>query len=551
MNPSRARSRPSPIPLPALAAAGLLACAPSAAPPAPAAGDAATPERPALVVLVVVDQLRADMVTRYADLYRHGFRRLAEEGFAFTQASHRHAGTYTAPGHATLSTGSFPSHHGIVANEWALQTPGGWRSVYNTFDSTSAIVGFEELAGRSPRPLLRDGLADWVQAADPEARVVSLSTKDRAAILLAAHSRGQVYWQDSQAGGFVTSAYYRDAYPDWVERYNREIMPTLYADSVWRSEVPAAARARSRPDTNAFEFDGVHTFFPHDAREEVRRMTPYRFHEWVRYSPRPDGATLGLAEAAMEALDLGRRGVTDYLALSFSQVDYVGHRYGPFSREQLDDLLHLDRVLGELMDALDRRVGEGRWVMALSADHGVLELPEWRREQGKPGRRVSREELGALSDDLNEAVAAGGGAEAIRDRIAAQAREASFVAAVYPRAGLLRGEAPDSFAPLFRNSLYPGRYAGMLGRFDLDVRLTEGTLADGTTHGTTHGSPYWYDRHVPLFFLGAGIEPGRSEEGVYTVDVAPTLAGLAGIPFPDDLDGRPILAPSASSASHP
>jgi arylsulfatase A-like enzyme len=231
----------------------------------------------------------------------------------------------------------------------------------------------------------------------------------------------------------------------------------------------------------------------------------------------------------------------DYLAVGFSQPDYVGHRFGPLSREQLDELLRLDRLLGTLMTRLDEQVGEGGWVLALSGDHGAVDLPEWRTEQGASGGRVSRDDLRAIRSQLNEALDEGGAPDEVRDRVARFALALPFIEAVYPKGEPDRGEPADSFAVLFRNSHLDGRVYGLLGRAGLDVRLTEGWISDGSVRGTTHGSPYWYDRHVPLFFLGRGVSPGRSDEPAYTVDVAPTLALLAGVAAPGDLDGRPLF----------
>jgi len=519
----------------------LQACGGGPSPAPVPANVPATREEPTLAVLVVADQLRADLVVRYQDLFEGGFRRLLDEGYQFTQASHAHAGTFTAPGHATLSTGVYPSRHGIVSNDWSEETPEGWVTRYNILDADSPILGQPDLDGRSPRDLLRDGLADWIVEHNPEARVLSVATKDRSAVLMAAKTQGEVYWNESVAGGFVTSSYYRNAYPDWVERFNRTSMPGIYGDPVWESSVPASAEGRSRPDANAYENDGEHTTFPHDAREEVREIDTFRFREWVRNNtPRLDEATLGLALAGLEEMGLGRRGGLDYLAVGFSQPDYVGHRFGPLSREQLDEVLRLDRLLGTLMTALDEQVGEGRWVLALSADHGVVDLPEWREEQGLSGGRVSRDDLRALREELRGELDSGDPDEA-GDRMARYARELPFVEAVYSQDALVRGELADSFAVLYRNSYHDGRVYGLLGRVGLDVRLTEGWISDGSARGTTHGSPYWYDRHVPLFFLGAGVRAGRSDEPAYTVDVAPTLASLAGVAPPDDVDGRLLL----------
>jgi hypothetical protein len=461
---------------------------------------------------------------------------------SFTGAVPEHAHTETAAGHATLSTGVHPSRHGIVANAWDEPEGDGWRSVYAVEDPEGTIVGLESWDGRSPENLLRTGLADWIVEADPEARVVSVSTKDRAAITMASKARGHVYWIAPSEGRFVTSAFYRDAYPAWVEDFNRDVMPGIYADSVWHSRLSPTQAARTRRDTFPAEGDGIHTAFPHRAAEEVQFMTAASFRNWVRGTPALDRATLGLALTAVDELELGMRAPsTDLLALSFSQTDYVGHGYGPMSREQLDNLLRLDAVLGELMEGLDARVGEGRWVLALTGDHGVVDIPEWRVEQGRDGLRLSRDQIDAMVANVETIVEETPEAGEREERLLEYLHGLPFVAAAYTHRQLLAGEPADSFAVLYRNSYVEGRYRWPTGRYGVEVRATEGTLDMGYSRGTGHGTPYWYDRHVPLVFLGAGIEPGVSSEPVATVDVAPSLARLGGIPVPGDLDGRALI----------
>lgn len=496
--------------------------------------------RPSLVVVVVVDQLRADLLERYDSLYTGGFRRLLDQGRVYTRAVHEHAATETAPGHATLSTGVFPSRHGIVGNEWEERTDGGWRTVYAAEDRGERIVGMPAQEGRSPRGLLRDGLADWLVAADSAAHIVSVSAKDRSAIMLAAGTRGHVYWFADAGGRFVTSTYYRSAYPEWVERFHDEWLDRVMADSVWESTIPAAAAALTRRDTVPYEGGGTHTFFPHRFSEEAAGATATDFFRWFARTPFLDAATLAFARAAVEALELGSDRATDLLAVNVSQTDRVGHSYGPLSREQLDNLLRLDRGLGEFFSFLDRAVGEDRYVLALSADHGVLTTPEYLQELGQPGRRVGPAEFGPALDAAARAAADGDSAGAA-DRAAAALERFDFVADAVTLRELAGGEPADSFIALFQRSYYPGRAPLPVGRYGVDVRLTEGALVSRVPAGTSHGSPYLYDRHVPVIFLGPGVTPGRSAERIRTVDVAPTLARLAGVPSPADLDGRALV----------
>jgi predicted AlkP superfamily pyrophosphatase or phosphodiesterase len=520
-----------------LAGAGWILLPVACAAPAASASNLAEPqERPRLVVMVVVDQLRADLLDRYDDLFTGGFRRLRDGGFRFTQAAHDHANTETAPGHATLSTGVVPARHGIVSNDWYITRDGGWRAFYNAADSTAPIVDVPNAAGRSPANLMRGGIADWFEQADPAAQVVSISHKDRASIPMAGRSHGDVYWILPSARRFVTSSYYRSDYPEWVVRFNADSMPRILGDSVWELEVPPEAVARARRDAYAYEADGVHTTFPHRYPESARQ----RFSTWVvDHTPYPDVAVLGLARAAIRSLDLGGDAHTDFLAVSFSQADYLGHKYGPLSLEQLDNLLRLDKLLGELFVFFDANVGAGRWVLGLSADHGVMDTPEYRVEQGLPGRRLRSADIARL----DSAVA---GLDPLapdyQDRLARTLETVPFIGDVVTRAELESRNPPaDSFLRLFRNSSFDGRPSGLLFRLGMDLRWTEGTIQRSEVGGSTHGSPYWYDRHVPLIFYGADITTGASDEAVRTVDLAPTLAALGSVRSPDDLDGRSLL----------
>lgn len=526
-------------PSPPIALAALLLAAAAGA-PAACRGPA---RRPALIVVISVDQLPADLLARYEPLLSGGLRRLLDDGRSYTRAVHDHAITFTSPGHATLATGVVPARHGIVANAWSERAGEGWVWVRSEADSTERILGVPRRAGASPRQLRASALPDWMVAADPGARVVSLSGKRTTAIFMAGRTRGHVYWFDDDAGRFVTSSYYRERYPDWVARFNANGLPALFGDSVWVATVPDSARGRSRPDTVAYEGDGEHTFFPHrfrDERDASDAGLAAAFYDWWASTPLLDAATLALAREAVGALELGRRGSLDYLALGLSQLDRVGHRYGPLSREQLDALLRLDRDLGEFFELLDRTVGAGRYVVALSSDHGVAAMPEYLQEIGEAGRRVTREEIVAARRAAAEAGSSASSPDSSAERAAAALERFDFIADAMT-SNELAGTAPaDSFVELYRRSYYPARVTGVLGRLGVTVRLVEGAIAV-VSNRTTHGSPYMYDRHVPLIFMGPGISAGSTAEPARTVDLAPTLARLAGVPVPAGLDGRPLF----------
>ena len=508
--------------------------------PADASAAGPTSAQPAttpLVVMVVVDQLREPYFERYGDLFTGGFRRLLDQGRHYTRATHDHAVTETAVGHATLATGVHPMHHGVVANEWQVRTSKGLVDVSNVGDSTVKIVGYPTLAGVSPHYLMRPGLTDWLVAAHPRSQVASVSGKDRGAVLPAAHVRGHVYWFEPRAGRFVTSTYYRDRYPAWADEFTARVLPRLARDSVWASTIPAAALTRTSADTVPWESNGVHTGFPHRFADEGR---PGGYWGWFSATPKLDAATLEYARTMVTSLGLGRDDAPDFLNVSLSQTDRIGHSYGPLSREQLDNLLRLDRELGEFFTFLDRTVGAGRWVVGLSSDHGSLVSPETTWPGERPGRRGTTEEKAKLRATRDTAIL-------FKDdpanpaRTAAAMRRLPFVADAWTHAQLLSAESgtpADSFAVLARRSLYPGRFAADFSPFGVEYRFVEGWT--GYVRGTGHGSPYWYDRHVPLLFMGPGFAAGRDTTRASTLDFAPTLARVIGVPVPAKLDGRAL-----------
>jgi len=502
-------------------------------------------DEPALVVFVAVDQLRGDLLEHYDSLWTGGFRRLHDQGFRFTQATHDHGKTATAPGHATLGTGVFPYRSGIVGNEWLERTSDGWRSVYCYEDTLSHILGHPAMEGRSPRNNSRSGLADWIQDVDTAAIVVSISRKDRASMGMVGQALGHVYWITAKDAQFVTSSFYTNEYPSWVERFNREVMPRIFGDSIWEQTIPDPYRPLTRRDTVSYEGDGEHTYFPHNFYEESRDPErPGALNRWAYTQIFPDAAVATFAMEAVGTLGMGQDGITDYLGLSFSQTDDIGHDYGPFSREQLENLMHLDRALGELMAFLDQTVGEGRWLMALTGDHGAVAIPEYLMELGEEGSRPTREQLAEVRSVFDAYREREGDPLEVAKALVATLEALPIIADAVTGAELLSSGPPaDSFQILLRNSYDPDRWqwgyrsqgSGVVFRFN------EALYPDASPRGTGHGSPYYYDRHVPLIFLGKGIETGSSGSPVRTVDIAPTLADLAGIAAPTDLDGVPLL----------
>jgi predicted AlkP superfamily pyrophosphatase or phosphodiesterase len=357
---------------------------------------------------------------------------------------------------------------------------------------------------------------------------------------MAARARGHVYWITENQGKFVTSSYYRDTYPGWVERFNLEEMPRVFGDSVWEQTLRVEDRTRSRRDTASYEGDGEHTYFPHAFLQETSDPArPTALNRWAYSQLHPDQAVAEFASEAIRELGLGQDNTTDFLALSFSQTDAIGHDYGPFSREVLEDLKHLDGLLGSLMEHLDEAVGPGHWVMALTADHGVMAVPEYLVEEGLEGSRPTRQDLSSLRNVFRATEARGGEPLEVADALVSELEALSFIEDAFPVAEMLSGPPADSFAVFFRNSYHPDRWHWGYGSQGSGVlfRFSEFLYPDPMPRGTGHGSPYHYDRHVPLVLFGPGVPNGSSADPVRTVDIAPTLAALAGIPVPSDLDG--------------
>jgi predicted AlkP superfamily pyrophosphatase or phosphodiesterase len=359
---------------------------------------------------------------------------------------------------------------------------------------------------------------------------------------MAGRSGASVWWLLDRDGAFVTSTYYAERYPTWLTVFNQQVMPAISATPMWLSEVPAELRHLAESDAQEYEVGGRDmSSFPHRGADEAGPVGSQDFNVWAYETPRADDAVLELAKTAIVQLQLGQRGPVDFLAVSFSAVDRVGHRYGPVSQEMLSTLIHLDLVLANLLDYLDQQVGEGRWVAGLAGDHGVVIPPEAARALGNDeAERIMDEELlEEMSRALRRAAGNGGRPDVIADRLATLLEEEDLVEEAYTHRQLaFGGEPADSFAVLLRNSYYPGRAWGVLSRYGVEVRYGEGDLVTSFETGTDHGTPYWYDRHVEMMMLGPGVMPGVSDEPVHTVDFAPTLAGLGNIRFPEDLDGR-------------
>jgi predicted AlkP superfamily pyrophosphatase or phosphodiesterase len=488
--------------------------------------------RPSLVVLVTIDQMRPDYLDRFGAQLRGGLARLKNGGALFTNAHHDHAITETAPGHATLLSGRFPGSTGISTNSASVN------------DDSSALIGAPNLPGASPRRFHGTTLVDWLIAKDKRSRALSVSMKDRGAILPIGRSRQSIYWYIPD-GRFTTSRYYADSLPTWVQQFNARRLPQSYAGKSWTLLLPASEY--KEPDSVDFEGAGQDFVFPHMLPADSSIAASL-----VRDTPWMDLITAALALDGLQTLGLGKGPQTDILAVSFSATDLIGHRYGPDSREMHDNILELDRTLGVFLDSLYKLRDSSRIAVILTADHGIGSIPEIAARTVRPlPKRVElfsvlkpiRDRLAPKKLDaairLDQQVlwvdraafkAARVNADSVINLFADAARKVSGVARVDWFRSLAADTLKDPIARRWTHQFGPG------DPVELVITLTPHSVW-GTTTIATHGSPYDYDSHVPLVFYGPWFRTGRYDDAVRTVDIAPTLAEVTGVRPSERVDG--------------
>jgi len=492
----------------------------------------AAPKKPALVVLVTIDQFRGDYLQRFGPQLTGGIARLMRGGAVFTDAHHDHAITETAPGHATLLSGRFPRSTGIMMNAIGVA------------DTSAPLLAGGYGPGASPSRFAGTTLADWLRGANPQARVLSVSMKDRAAILPIGRSRSDVYWY-SPDGRFLTSKYYRDSLPAWVNEFNDRGMSQSYGGKKWTLLLPESAYPE--PDSVPAESDGEGFTFPHPLPADG-----FEAASLVRATPFIDDLVVSFALDGVSKLKLGTGPGTDLLAVSLSATDVIGHRFGPDSREIHDQVLRVDRAVGTLLDSLFKLRDSTTITIAFSADHGVGTIPELAPAtmQPRPQRvklapaltavrsGMAAAKLDSLSIDVDGNLvfidrkafkAAKVNADSTLDALAAQLLKTPGVARVDRFTKLLADSLRDPVARRWAHQFPPA------AQIELIVTLTPLSIFGGNV--AAHASGYEYDSHVPLIFYGDGVKPGRVTEFVRTVDLAPTLAAIAGVKPSEKLDG--------------
>lgn len=490
---------------------------------------APAPVAPSLIVVLTVDQLRPDYLSRWQGQWSGGFRRLLDQGAMFLNGRQDHAATQTAPGHATVLSGRYPSRTGIPLNDIGVG------------DSTVTLVGVPEGEGASPRRFVGTTLVDWLRQADPGLRFLSVSRKDRSAILPIGRSRGPVFWFSH--GRFTSSTWYGDTLPAWVSRWTSRRGAERLAGSVWTLLLPDAAYPER--DDQPFEDGGEETTFPHPFPSDVERaVASLPGRPWM------DSLTLDFALAGAQALGLGGRGRPDLLAVGLSATDDIGHQWGPDSREVHDHLLRLDRWLGRFLDSLATLAPKGQVLVVLTADHGVTPFPELSRAAGRPGGRIPIDRLvrqanravrGALRQSSGLVYA-----DTARLR-AAKVNPESLATALVARVQKLPGVA-DAWTPATLGAPLSTNVAAARWRRTLPPSFSwlvcavaaPGYIWSDGPGSTSHGTGNADDVNVPIAFLGPGIRPGLYPDTVATVDIAPTLARLLAVKPSEKLDGRVI-----------
>ncbi len=488
---------------------------------------------PTLVVLITIDGFREGNLERFGPQLHGGLARLMNGGAWFTNAHHDHAITETAPGHATLLAGRFPRSTGITANRVGV------------FDPASPLVGFSGGPGASPLRFQGTTLVDWLRSKDPKSRALSISSKDRAAILPVGKSKQQVYWY-APDGEFTTSRYYADSLPDWVKKFNARRIPESYAGKSWT--LVLADSAYKEPDSVSIESNGRDFVFPHVLPADTTSIDTFF---WT--VPFGDELEVGLALEGVRALRLGEGPQTDLLAVSLSATDAINHRFGPDSREAHDQVLRTDRTIGVFLDSVFKLRDPSRVVVALSADHGFGTVPELAKGVTPAPTRVTVQPALAAARQRMKALGVDTLALDVDFQVVLINRDAFSKAKVNPDTVLrvFHDEAlripgvyrVDRFRDLVKGDTVGDpitrRWAHQFpadAQIELIVTLTKGTLWQGPLVAS-HGTPYDYDSNVPIIFYGPAFNHGRYSEFVRTVDIAPTLAAAAQVKPTERLDG--------------
>lgn len=516
--------------------------------------------RPQLIIGIVIDQMRYDYIYRYWDKFgKKGFRRLIEEGFSFENCNFNYVPTYTGPGHACIYTGTTPSINGIIANYWFVRSTNS--DLYCAGDAQATTVGSTNatVGQMSPQNMLTTTIGDELRlATNFKGRVFGVALKDRGAILPAGHAANAAYWFDGASGNFVTSSYYGlPDLPQWLQKFNQQQKAQVLLSKKWETLLSASQYENyCAPDDNNFEglYKGeTRSTFPHDLPAILATMG--NNYDLVRATPFGSTLTKDLAIALLEGEKLGKNNTTDMLAISFSSPDYVGHQFGPQSIEVMDTYLRLDQDIADLLTYIDKNYGKENVLVFITADHGAAQNPTYMKANKLPAGSFDKSCIANLKKHLietygdslvqtydnqqvylnhNTIQAKKLNLAAVQQTVADFVLQCEGVAQTITATALQHADFVKPPYSLIENGFYPKRSG------DVALNYEPGYMDWGTT-GTTHGSPFTYDTHIPLIWYGYQVKTGKSSIEVFTIDIAPTIAQWLHIPYPSGCTGKPLL----------
>ncbi|MFY0593460.1 alkaline phosphatase PafA [Roseivirga sp.] len=515
-------------------------------------------DNPKLVVGIMVDQMKQEYIWRFqSDFGENGFKRLMRDGFAAKNGHYNYASTSTGPGHASVYTGTTPSVHGIVSNTWYSRLLN--RPVYCAEDTAVVAVGGSARNGKiSPMNLYSSTITDELKISTmQQGKVIAMSIKDRGSALPGGHYSDGSYWYDSRTGTFMTSSYYMDELPDWMVKFNSQKLANHYLNQTWNTIKPIAEYTESGIDNSPYEggFRGKDTpTFPYDLKE--LRKTNGNFS---LLSSTPFGNTIlnDLALAAIDAESLGADAITDFLAVSFSSTDYIGHNFGPQSKEVQDTYIRLDKEIERLLNALDSKVGKGNYVVFLSADHAVAENSKRMKDDkfrvdNLNGSEYSKYLNTAVNEKYGEAEWFEGpmGYDLFLDHdvvaeknvdlyelqmfVARKAMQFEGIHLALTSTDMARNSYTEKTRSLMQESFHP-KESG-------DIKtILDPAWQRGRDKGTGHGNAWTLDTHVPIIFYGWGVKQGTSVREMHITDIAATVSMLLQIRLPNGSKGQPII----------
>ena len=511
-------------------------------------------QRPKLVVGIVIDQMRWDYLYRYYDRYaaNGGFKRMLGEGYTCENTMIPYAPTVTACGHSTIYSGSVPAISGITGNFWWDREQ--MKSVYCTEDNTVNTVGSNSALGKmSPKNMFVTTVCDELRlATNFRGKVIGISLKDRGGILPAGHSANAAYWYDNTIGSWITSTYYMNELPKWVADFNSQNLADKYYQQGWDMLYPANTYLQSSADEKTYEGKILGAKFPYDLKKYIGKN-----YTILPSTPYGNTLTSEFSKTAIVAEQLGADNITDFLAVSYSSPDYIGHAFGPNSIEEEDCFLRLDKELGALLDFLDSKVGKSQYTVFLTADHGVAQVPEFMQENKLPGGRVFMADISKrLNDKLNGKYkinniivstdnyqlhlnhplldSAKVDEEGVIKWIVNNLSSEAGVARAFALKDLNEVPLNGTIRKMLNNGYYPRRSG------EVQIILQPGYIDAFNSTGTTHGLWNPYDAHIPLLWYGWGIRHGKTNRETYMTDIAPTIAALLHIQIPDGCTGSII-----------